>query len=416
MKRTLFLILFLAFSSNLFAQSTVFALRNAVFETIGYWQDSIIYNLKGKPEMLVRGSAVINKDGEIEGWTDNAGILFGKDGQMKNYTIPLPEQELKSIKLDPNTAHFKSISLKNIFIPLKCYDFIPLESAEEAKKVNDWESPTSIDVIDPGKEMKNQKMIEINEKMAESSSRMARVLEGSPALALKSINRSNEMTPQIYRMQAREYREESEKLKDKNTSSQYSFPKRTKQSRNQFSYPTLIKYIRLSDRAFKSGKPLTEMDSLLALSDPEGIYNYRPISIFVHAYNITNQSFEKADSDYADALHYFNSGYKHYLEGDFIEATQYALRALKNRSNYVNALFLAASGAKMSENYELALSLLNRLKQKEHTGTVEALKAEIYFLMGDKNKPEKLLQKANNHNAKDWSLYIREKYKINTAN
>lgn len=380
-----------------------------MLEKIGHWRDSIVYDLAGEVMFWVKGSAVFDKSGSLKGWTDNAGIIFGKDGQMNYYSERLSTKAALSVSSGfrslPAIPAFSSV----YFEPIKCYDFLPLDDVEEQSRrqaMNNGRQRQS-----GNQNTYTDALIKTSELLAktyETQARNADMMKGIEKFMPSSSNRSQESSA-TYTMKAQELRNKAATLKDKESQRQMEV---LSASGSEFIYPERTQTIQLRNRDFISGKAVTEKDSLVFLHYQEDLVSNRPDQVYIYAYNGNNALLQKADQDYSYSHALFDSACRLYEAGDYAIAFQWARLACKKRSTYVNAHLLSCACARMMENYDLALAMLEKIEQQEYQGAVKAFEAELYFLLGDKEKAARLLNQSLQLRAGDWASYIQRKYAI----
>ncbi|TKC06168.1 hypothetical protein [Pedobacter frigoris] len=336
----------------------------------------------------MRGTAVVDKTGGIVGWTDNAGILFGLDGQMKGFTLRSP----KSPVLYKENINFSvTISDGNIFIPLNCYDFIPLEKKELAARISS--GPKATPMYIPSATSNGQSSsVRANETLSSRVIAIVGVREaGSASASRSSLSNSNSLSSsssnsslsskissvnssiENRRRTEADQQEAQRRSSESNGAPQIFYAPSGTQPSNEIIFSNLTKKLILGERIFLSGAPITQKDSISLKYFSMSAPNELPLITKVYTYNIGYQLFAEADKDYNSSLKNFKIALEHYRKGGFMEAMQYAAQATKTSTNYVNAYILASASAKMNQYYDLALDYLNAVDDQEYKGQIEAL-------------------------------------------
>lgn len=348
----------------------------------GYWSDSIIYSTEGQPLHDVRGKAIVSDSGKIVYWTDLNGSFFDLDGQLLYFSRLLKDTEKDAIKLKETERAVLVPASANLFEPLFCYDFLPLEK-EEIRAINNV-------LLRLREEAYLKKQVDYENAGIGYSAFVQKV-------AGKDNVRLND--------QLSDYRERSRQAA-------LSTQLRNKQLADSGWIRTdRFLLFRPGTPVMQQGVPYTQKDNLLYRLRQKGLsFQSVPAEVFVYFYNPLNDEVVKAFNDYAYARACFDSANAYYSGGEYMTAFQWCLLGTKKRKQYTNAYVMAAACMRELENYEAALDYIDRVEDPACKWYKEVLKADIYLKQGIKSRAAACLRSARKTQAEEWAEYIREKY------
>ncbi len=339
----------------------------------GFLKDSLVFDLLGEPKMMIRGTALVDTAGKLAGWTDNRGFLFGKDGYMTNFSVLAKAGDLAELKFN-SAKGFPTPKIGDVFVPVRVYDFLPLESLEQGNKsaaTRAWERISGKDV--------------------------------ATDLQIKEMNRQTEQMVQkgiLTRGEGERYL-----LPD-------NAPKFASNTQDIVNAQNTVR-INLSSIKLNSGQVISPNDSIIVSHEPSLLFGDIPDYIDVYYYNSSNLSFQIADEGYAYSYAYFKKALSFFNEGDYGQSFQAATYSLKKRSTYINGYLLIIESAKRTGQYEVAKNYLDKFPyENKYRGLIDAYLAELSVLKGDMENAKKYLKRSMNSDYKEWGVYVKHKYKV----
>lgn len=363
-------------------QNDPYCLYNGIGQLNGFWQDSIIYSLSGKPVQVIKGAAVVDSSGELCGWTDHYGFFFDKDGQLLFCSLKPSAKDKERIHLTGDVSTFVPVWFIDAFEPVLCYDFLPLSMAEIASKNMAITAARQNAAWDRGVSSSGGYYTDYSTMGKGARQWMRNGLDGLDDDRMSQWQQYNTLV-----------------VRNKDILA------------NAVILPLTSGYLKFNNYNY-SGTPVTDKDLLLYRRRQEKKKNQHREDLLLYFYNPGNTIVIQAGNEYAYARSCFDSACWYYKQRDYYIALQWTVLAARKRERYLNAYVLAAACARELGNYDIALDYLSRMDDIAYAEQLEALRAEIYFLQGDKNKAVRSVQKAMKGRGEDWGLYMRNKYAL----
>lgn len=378
----------------------------------GYWSDSIVYSADGHPVQQLRGKAVVTDLGRVVCWTDLNGSFFDLDGQLMYFSRLLEDKERRGVKLRGAKGIIPAGVEGNLFEPVLCYDFLPLEQ-DELQARNE--------VL-----LRIQRDARLQEQINLARAQPSRV-QTPDATMISSLRAGQQMAAfvgnntQVQSLKNEERRmvettaRTNERNSDNRDRSLHNASATIGRSQTHVDSgwirPDMTLILKSGKYTMYAGGPFTTKDSVLyRLRRNEQTWLNAPAEAAVYFYNPLNEAVLKAVADYAYARICFDSANSYYARSEYMTAFQWCLWATKKRTRYTNAFILAAACMREMGNYNGALDYIDRVEDVAYEGHKEVLRAEIYLRQGMKNKAADCLKKARKTPAEEWAAYVKEKY------